>query len=76
MFPAHMPDRDKPPLFIDLLARQEADHEAEEYNGAFGADWGVDGRFYTDALPFFQKSGFLLRKLSIARDRSLKRILA
>jgi hypothetical protein len=30
-------------------------HEAEEYNGAFGADWGVDGRFYTDALPFFQK---------------------
>ena len=30
-------------------------HEAEEHNGAFGADWGVDGRFYTDALPFFQK---------------------
>ena len=30
-------------------------HEAEEHNGAFGADWGFDGRFYTDALPFFQK---------------------
>jgi hypothetical protein len=31
-------------------------HQAEEYNGKFGeADWGVDGRFYTDALPFFQK---------------------
>ena len=120
MFQAHLPDPDKPPLFIDLLARQERDHliidaklmerfrnnfyletmipryadnlkslrgfkfdwtrndsnfdhvyanqafthklnefgiihEAEEYNGAFGADWGVDGRFYTDALPFFEK---------------------
>jgi hypothetical protein len=120
MFQAHLPDPDKPPLFIDLLARQEGDqliidpklmerfrsnfyletmipqyagnlkslrgfkfdwtrndanfdhvyanqafthklnefgviHEAEEYNGAFGADWGVDGRFYTDALPFFQR---------------------
>jgi hypothetical protein len=30
-------------------------HEAEEYKGAFGADWGVDGRFYTDLLPFFQR---------------------
>jgi hypothetical protein len=30
-------------------------HEAEEYNGAFGADWGVDGRIYIDALPFFQR---------------------
>jgi len=30
-------------------------HEAEEYNGAFGAEWAVDGRFYADALPFFQK---------------------
>jgi hypothetical protein len=120
MFQAHLPNPDKPPLFIDLLARQEGDrltidaklmerfrnnfyletmipqyadnlkslrgfkfdwsrndanfdhvyanqafthklnefgivHEAEEYNGAFEADWGVDGRFYTDALPFFQK---------------------
>ena len=120
MFQAHLPDPDEPPLFIDLLARQEggqltidaklmerfrnnfyletmipqyADnlkslrafkfdwsrndanfdhvyanqafthklnefgivHEAEEYNGAFGADWGIDGRLYTDALPFFQK---------------------
>jgi hypothetical protein len=120
MFQAHLPDPDKPPLFIDLLAHQEGDqliidaklmerfrdnflletmipryadnlnslrgfkfdwsrndgnfdhvyanqaftrklnefgvkHEAEEYNGAFGADWGVDGRLYTDALPFFQK---------------------
>jgi hypothetical protein len=120
MFQAHLPDPNKPPLFIDLLARQEGDqliidaklmerfrnnfyletmipqyadnlkslrgfkfdwtrndanfdhvyanqafthklnefgiiHEAEEYNGAFGADWGVDGRFFTEALPFFQK---------------------
>jgi len=120
MFQAHLPNPDKPPLFIDLLARQEGDqliidpklmerfrnnfyldtmipqyadnlkslrgfkfdwsrtdgnfdhvyanqafthklnefgitHEAEEYNGAYEADWGVDGRFYTDALPFFQK---------------------
>jgi Putative esterase len=31
-------------------------HEAEEYNGAFGeSDWGADGRFYTEALPFFEK---------------------
>jgi hypothetical protein len=31
-------------------------HQAEEYNGTFGeSDWGVDGRLYTDALPFFQK---------------------
>lgn len=120
MFQAHLPDPDKPPLFIDLLARQAGDqliidaklmerfrnnfyletmipqyadnlkslrgfkfdwsrndanfdhvyanqafthklnefgilHEAEEYNGAFGADWGVDGRFYTEALPFFER---------------------
>jgi hypothetical protein len=120
MFQAHLPDPDKPPLFIDLLARQEGDqliidaklmerfrnnfyletmipqyadnlkslrgfkfdwarndavfdhvyanqafthklnefgviHEAEEYNGAFGEDWGVNGRFYTDALPFFER---------------------
>lgn len=120
MFQAHLADPDKPPLFIDLLARQEGDrliidtelmerfrnnfyletmipqyadnlkslrgfkfdwprndpnfdhvyanqafthklnefgivHEAEEYNGAFGADWGVDGRLYTDALTFFQE---------------------
>ena len=120
MFQAHLPDPDKPPLFIDLLARQEGDqliidarlmerfrnifyletmipqyadnlkslrgfkfdwtrndanfdhvyanqafthklnefgivHGAEEYNGAFGEDWGVDGRVYTEALPFFQR---------------------
>jgi hypothetical protein len=82
MFQAHLPDPDKPPLFIDLLASQQGDqliidanfdhvyasqafthklnefgiiHEAEEYNGAFGADWGVDGRIFMDALPFFQR---------------------
>ncbi|MBS1874258.1 MAG: esterase [Acidobacteria bacterium] len=120
MFQAHLPNPEKAPLFVDLLARQDGDrliidaklmerfrnnfyletmipqyadnlnslrgfkfdwtrtdanfdhvyanqsftrklnefgvrHEAEEYNGAFGADWGVDGRFYTDALPFFQR---------------------
>jgi pimeloyl-ACP methyl ester carboxylesterase len=120
MFQAHLPDPDKPPLFIDLLARQEGDrliidaklmdrfrnnfyletmipqyadnlkslrgfkfdwarndanfdhvyanqafthklnefgiiHEAEEYNGASGTEWGVDGRFYNEVLPFFQR---------------------
>jgi hypothetical protein len=30
-------------------------HEAEEYNGAVGGDWGTDGRIYNDALPFFEK---------------------
>lgn len=29
-------------------------HEAEEYNGVWGTgNWGVDGRVYTEALPFF-----------------------
>jgi hypothetical protein len=120
MFQAHLPDTGKPPLFIDLVARQDGNHlvidsklmerfrnnfyletmipqyadnlkslrglkldwsrndtnfdhvyanqaftrklnefgiahEAEEYNGPFGADWGLNGRLYTDALPFFQK---------------------
>jgi hypothetical protein len=121
MFQAHLPDPDKPPLFIDLLARQEkgqliidanlmerfrnnfyletmigkyADnlkslrgfkfdwdrsdanfdhvfanqaftrklnefgiaHQAEEYNGTWDdANWGVDGRIYSEVLPFFQK---------------------
>jgi hypothetical protein len=121
IFQAHLPDPGKPPLFIDLPARQEGDHliidaklmerlrnnfyletmipqyadnlkslrgfkfdwsrndanfdhvyanqafthklnefgiihGAEEYNGAFGeSDWGVDGRVYTEALPFFQR---------------------
>jgi hypothetical protein len=28
-------------------------HEAEEYNGAWGeANWGIDGRIYTEVLPF------------------------
>lgn len=31
-------------------------HEAEEYNGAWGeANWGPDGRIYTEVLPFFQR---------------------
>jgi hypothetical protein len=120
MFQAHLPNPERPPLYIDLLAHQEGDkllidsklmdrfrnnfyletmipkyadnlkslrgfkfdwsrldgnwdhvyanqafthklnefgviHQAEEYNAAFGADWGVDGRLYTDVLPFFQK---------------------
>jgi hypothetical protein len=119
IFQAHLPDPGKPPLFMDLPARQEGDrvvidaklvarlrdnfnldaqipqyadnlkslrgfkfdwsrmdgnydhvyanqvfthtlnefgiaHEAEEYNGHFGADWGTEGRIYTDVLPFFQ----------------------
>lgn len=121
MFQAHLPDPRKPPLFVDLPARQEggrliidsklmdrfrnnfyldtmipqfADnlkslrgfkfdwtrndgnfdhvyanqaftrklnefgvtHEAEEYTSPFGeANWGADGRIYTEVLPFFQK---------------------
>jgi hypothetical protein len=30
-------------------------HEAEEYNGAWGGNWGEDGRVYTDVLPFFAR---------------------
>ena len=31
-------------------------HEAEEYNGVWGTgNWGVDGRVYTEALPFFAR---------------------
>jgi Putative esterase len=121
MFQAHLPNPDRPPLFIDLPAHQEngrllidsklmdqfrnhfyletmipeyADnlkslrgfkfdwsrndgnydhvfanqvftrklnefgvtHAAEEYTGPFDeSNWGVEGRFYTDVLPFFQK---------------------
>jgi hypothetical protein len=121
MFQAHLPDPSKPPLFIDLLARQEKGrliidaklmerfrnnfyletmigkyagnlnslrglefdwnrsdanfdhvyanqaftrklreygiaHQAEEYNGTWDdSNWGVDGRFYTEVLPFFSR---------------------
>jgi len=121
IFQAHLPNPAKPPLFIDLPARQEGgkviidaaamermrnsflletmipqyaenlkslrgfkfdwtrrdtnfdhvfanqaftrklneygiEHGAEEYNGPFGeSDWGVEGRIYTEALPFFAK---------------------
>jgi hypothetical protein len=31
-------------------------HEAEEYNGVWGpGNWGIDGRVYTEALPFFAR---------------------
>ena len=31
-------------------------HEAEEYNGVWGTgNWGVDGRAYTEVLPFFAR---------------------
>lgn len=31
-------------------------HEAEEYNGVWGAgNWGADGRVYTEVLPFFAR---------------------
>jgi len=121
IFQAHLPNVDKPPLFIDLSARkvdgqlvidsklmarlrtnfflesmipQYADnlkslrglkidwarsdsnqdhvysnqalthklnefgivHEAEEYNGTWGEpNWGIDGRIYTEVLPFFAR---------------------
>ena len=122
MFQAHLPDPDKPPLFMDLLARQQGDqltvdaklmerfrnsfyletmigkyadnlnslrgfkfdwsrndanfdhvyanqafthklnefgivHQAEEFNGTSGEpDWGTDGRFMTEVLPFFARN--------------------
>lgn len=121
IFQAHLPNPDKPPLFIDLSAHKDGDrlvidsklmgrlrnnfflesmipqyadnlkslrgfkfdwarsdenqdhvysnqafthklnefgiaHEAEEYNGSWGAsDWGDDGRVYTEVLPFFRR---------------------
>ena len=122
MFQAHLPDPDKPPLFIDLLAHQEKNrppiidaklmerfrnnfyletmigkyadnlnslrgfkfdwnrsdanfdhvyanqaftrklreygisHQAEEYNGTWDdSNWGTDGRFFTEVLPFFAR---------------------
>jgi Putative esterase len=122
MFQAFLPNPDKPPLYIDLIAHRDGDqllidtrlmdrfrnnfyletmipqyadnlkslrgfkfdwsrldgnydhiwanqnftrklnefgvpHEAEEFNGPSSgdADWGVDGRFYSEVLPFFQK---------------------
>jgi S-formylglutathione hydrolase FrmB len=121
MFQAHLPDPDKPPLFMDLLARQQGDqltidaklmelfrnnfyletmigkyadnlkslrgfkfdwsrndanfdhvyanqtfthklnefgivHQAEEFNDTSGEpDWGADGRFMTEVLPFFAR---------------------
>jgi Putative esterase len=31
-------------------------HEAEEYNGVWGTgNWGMDGRVYTEVLPFFAR---------------------
>jgi hypothetical protein len=31
-------------------------HEAEEYNGTWNeANWGEDGRIFTEVLPFFQR---------------------
>jgi len=133
MFQAHLPNPDKPPLFIDLLARKQGDqliidaslmerfrnnfyletmipkyadhlkslrgfkfdwtrndsnfdhvyanqaftrklnefgviHEAEEFNGAFGANWGLEGRIYTDVLPFFQRFLAFDSNKSTARD--------
>jgi enterochelin esterase-like enzyme len=120
IFQAHLPDPNRPPLFIDLQAHKDGDqlvidskvterlrnnffiesmvpqyadnlktlrgfkfdwsrsdtnydhvysnqalthklnefgipHEAEEYNGAWGGSWGVDGRVYTEVLPFFER---------------------
>ena len=118
IYQAHLPDPERPPLFIDLQAHKNGDqlvidtavterlrnnffiesmvpqyadnlkslrgfkfdwsrsdtnydhvysnqalthklnefgipHEAEEYNGAWGGNWGADGRIYTEVLPFF-----------------------
>jgi Putative esterase len=120
IFQAHVPDPERPPLFIDLQAHKAGDqlvidasvterlrnnffiesmvpqytenlrslrgfkfdwsrsdtnydhvysnqalthklnefgipHEAEEYNGAWGGNWGADGRIYTEVLPFFER---------------------
>ena len=44
-------------------------HEAEEYNGVWGTgNWGVDGRVYTEVLPFFaRRLVFDGRSLSTSR---------
>jgi len=121
MFQAHLPNPGRPPLFIDLLARQQKGqlkidaelmerfrnnfyletmigkyasnlnslrgfkfdwnrsdanfdhvyanqaltrklreygiaHQAEEYNGTWDdSNWGTNGRFYTEVLPFFSR---------------------
>jgi putative esterase len=121
MFQAHLPNPGRPPLFIDLLARQQKGqlkidaelmerfrnnfyletmigkyagnlnslrgfkfdwnrsdanfdhvyanqaltrklreygiaHQAEEYNGTWDdSNWGINGRFYTEVLPFFSR---------------------
>ena len=121
IYQAHLPDVNRPPLYIDLQARKDGDtyvvdaaatqrmresffleemipkyadnlkslrgfkfdwarndgnqdhvysnqafthklneygvaHEAEEYNGVWGTgNWGVEGRVYTEVLPFFAR---------------------
>jgi hypothetical protein len=42
--------------FTRKLNEYGIEHGAEEYNGRFGeSDWGIDGRIYTEAMPFFAK---------------------
>jgi hypothetical protein len=42
--------------FTHKLNEYGIPHEAEEYNGVWGnGNWGVDGRVYAEALPFFAK---------------------
>ncbi len=42
--------------FTHKLNEYGIEHEAEEYNGAWGEhNWGEEGRIYNEALPFFRK---------------------
>lgn len=42
--------------FTHKLNEYGIPHEAEEYNGVWGAgNWGPDGRVYAEALPFFAR---------------------
>jgi enterochelin esterase-like enzyme len=42
--------------FTHKLNEYGIPHEAEEYNGVWGTgNWGLDGRVYAEALPFFAR---------------------
>jgi hypothetical protein len=44
-------------------------HEAEEYNGVWGTgNWGVDGRVYTEVLPFFARH-LVFERRSVSASR-------
>ena len=54
-------------------------HEAEEYNGVWGAvNWGTSGRIYTEMLPFFQRNLVLTApaiRRALSRDFSPRPVM-